>query len=205
MQSFTINPNTDEWSLPIITPRLLIRQPQLEDAFILNFAKNESLPELSRYMDWAQSIESIEETISYIKQSMANWILKECRYPFLPLLLFDVERNLVGSVCYHYYDWNVPCLDIGYWSNTRFSKNGYITEAVNALTRYAFEYLGCRRITIACDSSNGPSRKIPERLGYQLEATFKSNIVTPGTGQVSDTIFYSCFDCSQLPELNVFW
>ena len=163
------------------------------------------MPELAKFMEWAQRCETLDETATYIKQVMANWILKECQYPFLPLLIFNHYGNLVGSAGYHYYDWQVPCLDIGYWCNTEFSKQGYITEAVNAMTRYALDYLGCRRITIACDSINQASRNIPTRLGYEEEAILKSNIITPGTGVASDTIYYACFDNSKLPPLEVIW
>lgn len=205
MQNLRFNPQTDEWDIPIYTPRLIIRQPTLADTFILNQAKNDSFTELAEFMEWAQSQESIEDTTGYLKECMANWILKENRYPFLLLLIFDKFDNLVGATGYHYYDWNVPCLDIGYWCNTKFIKNGYITEAVNALTRYALDYLGCRKVTIACDSINLASRKIPERLGFELEGILKSNIINPGTKCVSDTVYYACFDADTLPELNVGW
>ncbi len=34
---------------------------------------------------------------------------------------------------------DVPMFEIGYWIDSQYSGNGYITEAVNAITQYAFD------------------------------------------------------------------
>lgn len=80
-----------------------------------------------------------------------------------------------------------------------------MTEAINAITQYAFKALKVKRITITCDIDNERSKKIPERLGYQLESIMKSNRVKPVSGAVTDTLVYVRFDVSNLPELNVTW
>ena len=80
-----------------------------------------------------------------------------------------------------------------------------MSEAINAITQYAFKQLGVKRIAITCDRDNVRSKKIPERLGYILEATLKNNRRKPVTGEISDTLIYARYDCEGLPDLDVSW
>lgn len=80
-----------------------------------------------------------------------------------------------------------------------------MTEAINAITQYAFKQLGVKRIAITCDLDNSRSQMIPERLNYTLEATLKSNRRKPITGEISDTLVYAKYDLDNLPNLNVNW
>jgi RimJ/RimL family protein N-acetyltransferase len=53
--------------------------------------------------------------------------------------------------------------------------NRYITETVQGLTVFAFEHLQANRIEIRCEERNIRSRKIPERLDFQLEGILKKS------------------------------
>ena len=80
-----------------------------------------------------------------------------------------------------------------------------MTEAINALTQYAFKQLGVKRLTITCDVDNVRSQKIPEKLSYTLEATLKANRRKPITDELSDTLVYAKYDMNNLPSLSVEW
>ena len=80
-----------------------------------------------------------------------------------------------------------------------------MTEAVNAITQYAFKQLDVKRITITCDIANIRSKKIPERLGFSLEGTLKRNRRNLLTNEISDTLIYSRYDLKGLPDLAVTW
>ena len=80
-----------------------------------------------------------------------------------------------------------------------------MTEAVNALTRYAFLELHAKRIEITCDVLNLRSKKVPERLGYTLEATLKNHRRNPADNSISGTLIYAKYDLENLPELSVQW
>lgn len=79
-----------------------------------------------------------------------------------------------------------------------------MTEAVNAITQYAFKQLGMKRIAITCDIDNTRSKKIPERLGYQLEAVIKTNRVKV-TGEISNTLIFARHNLDELPNIAVTW
>jgi RimJ/RimL family protein N-acetyltransferase len=188
--------------MPIITPRLVLRPPQPGDGIAVNQAVLESFETLKEFMPWAQIKPSVDESEEFARTAASNWILKQGD---LPLFMFDKQTNeFIGGTGYHHVEWEIPCLQIGYWIRNSRSGEGLMTEAVNALTQYAFKQLHAKRIEIRCDIDNIPSKKIPERLCYQLEATLKASRIKPN-GAISDTLIYTCFDVSKLPPLEVEW
>ena len=79
-----------------------------------------------------------------------------------------------------------------------------MTEGINAVTQYAVNQLGIKRIEIRCDINNIRSKKIPERLGYHLEAILKSDRID-SSGKISDTLLYVRHNLNDLPPLDVTW
>jgi len=192
--------------VPIITPRLILRPPQIGDGEIVNEAILESFTVLNEFMSWAKEKPSVEESEELARQAVANWILKNNDEPYLPLFMFDKETNqFIGGTGYHHYDWDVPSIETGYWIRNSCAGKGLMTEAVNAITQYAFKQLGVKRITITCDIDNIRSKKISERLGFSLEATLKGNRRKPVTNEITDTLIYTRHDLNNLPDLLVTW
>lgn len=201
-----MNPILIDLPMPIITPRLLIRPPKISDSPSVNEAILESFETLHRYMAWANQKPSLEDTEIYIRQAVANWILRNNDEPYLPLFMFEKETNtFIGATGYHHMSWDIPSLETGYWIRDSFSGKGLMTEAINALTRYAFEQVAVTRISITCDVDNLRSQKVAERLGYVLEGILKSNRRHPITNDISSTMVYAKYDTNNLPHLIVEW
>src|SRR5262249_132133 len=126
--------------------------------------------------------------------------------PWLQLLIFNQSgQQLIGATSFHHTVWEVPCVETGYWVRTSCEGLGYITEATNALTQFAFKQLKVKRIAITCDANNIRSQRIPERLGYSLEAVLKYNRISPNTHEVGDTLVYARYDIRKLPDLQCSW
>src|SRR5271168_2431593 len=154
-----------DFPMPITTPRLLIRPPILGDGVALNEAIIESYENLRNNMAWAKEKPSLDDSEEIVRQAAANWILKKDEEPYLPLFMFDLKNNhFIGATGFHHISWDVPCLEMGYWIRNTGTGNGYMTEAINAITQYAIKQLGMKRVAITCDTENLKSRKIPERL-----------------------------------------
>jgi ribosomal-protein-alanine N-acetyltransferase len=58
---------------------------------------------------------------------------------------------------------------IGYWIDRNFANRGYTTQAVEILTRYAFEELKLHRLEINLRPENASSRRVAEKAGYIFE------------------------------------
>lgn len=65
---------------------------------------------------------------------------------------------------------------IGYVFNRKYWGNGYATESLNALIKYAFEELKVRRIIARCDPKNISSWHLLERVGMRREGTLLKNV-----------------------------
>lgn len=192
--------------MPIKTARLTLRPPQPGDGKIVNAAIVESHEDLKHTMPWARTVPSLEDSEEFVRQAAANWILKANEEPYLPLFIFNSNNTeFIGATGYHHIDWDIPSFEIGYWIRRSCREQGFMTEAVNALTRYAFLELHAKRIQITCDVTNLRSKKIPERLGYELEATLKNHRINPADDSISDTLLYARYDLENLPKLEVNW
>lgn len=191
--------------LPIETPRLVLRSPRMGDGKIVNAAIIESLAELKLFMPWALNTPSVDDTEEFVRLAAANWIVKRNEEPYLPLFIFDKSaRDFVGATGFHHFNWDIPCLETGYWLRSSCTGKGIMTEAVNALTQYVFKELNVKRIAITCAIDNSRSRKIPERLGYMLESVVKSNRLTLA-GEVTDSLIFTRHHANDLPPLAATW
>jgi len=155
-----------DFPMPIITPRLILRAPKIGDGITLNEAVLESFDNLHRFMHWAKEKPTIADSEEHVKSSIANWELKKNEEPYLPLYIFNkITNQFIGATGYHHYDWNIPSVETGYWIRQSCAKQGFMSEAINALTQYAFKQLLVKRITITCDDDNFSSKNIAERFG----------------------------------------
>jgi RimJ/RimL family protein N-acetyltransferase len=164
------------------------------DGLMLNRAIAESFLELNRWMDWAATMPTIIESERFVRDSAARFLRRED----LPLFLRRRDSGeLVGASGMHRIDWQVPRFEIGYWCRTSLVGNGYVGEAVAAITRFAFEKLGAARVEIRTDSQNTRSFRVAERLGFRLGGLMRRDARTP-QGALRDTRLYSMVDLADL-------
>jgi RimJ/RimL family protein N-acetyltransferase len=78
-------------------------------------------------------------------------------------------------------------LEIGYWVRAGYTGRGYATVAAKALTTLAFSDPAIDRVEIHHDKANIASRRIPEKLGYELVGETPSVIDAPGQIGISCT------------------
>jgi RimJ/RimL family protein N-acetyltransferase len=130
---------------------------------------------------------SVDASEHHCRASQAAW---ELRTGLAMLLFLRSTGELVGSSGVHALDWTVRKCEIGYWGRTRFGGQGLITEAVQAITRFAFDTLGLRRVEALPDDANRPSWRVCERAGYTLEATRRNDRIAPD-GAVRHTRVYA--------------
>nr|WP_090885755.1 GNAT family N-acetyltransferase [Evansella caseinilytica] len=168
--------------------RLFIRMPKPGDGNIVYEAISASIQELKPWMPFAYKGQTEEETESNLREAQANFLLRK----ELRLLVFHKETGeFIASSGLHHIDWRVPKFEIGYWIDKRHSGNGYITEAVQRITEFAFEELQARRVEICCDERNKNSRAVAERLGFSLDCVLKNDAVSVDGKDLRNTCIYS--------------
>ena len=168
------------------TERLTIRSPLPGDGAELQAAVAETIEDLRPWMPWADHVPTVEEDEELVRQARARFLQREDLWM---LLLLKGTHTLVGGSGLHAINWDVPRFEIGYWVRRRFAGQGYITEAVRGITRFAFGTLGARRVEIRCDGRNERSQAVAKRAGYTLEATLHNHAVAPD-GELRDTLVF---------------
>jgi RimJ/RimL family protein N-acetyltransferase len=157
--------------LHIETPRLIIRPYQEADALNLKNGIDESLSSLKEFMPWARYE---PEAVIHKERRIERWnqdIINDKDYT---LGIFDKEnQQFIGSTGMHRRTRN-GIFEIGYWVHQAFQGQGYITEAAQALTNFAFEYLHAEKVEIRCGERNIKSAQVSQRLNFTLEYTFRT-------------------------------
>lgn len=150
------------------TPRLLLRAPQMEDVEDLyhHFAT------LRGYRYWEPHHGSMEDA----RKHLATIINEQGNGRFLwwAVTLKEDER-LVGSVSIR----NIEARskgELGYWLSQELWGQGYMTEAVQAVVRFAFTALGFHRIYAGAHPENIASIRILEKAGFIREGLFRQDI-----------------------------
>lgn len=72
------------------------------------------------------------------------------------------------------------CGTIGYWIGERFSRRGYMREAIQAVVHHAFSIMDLSRIEAACLPENAASRGVLEKSGFKYEGVAQSYLQIHG-------------------------
>jgi RimJ/RimL family protein N-acetyltransferase len=175
----------------IETDRLVLRPPRRGDGVLVNDAVRVSLAELGPWLPWAGTMPSVDESEMHCRRQQARFILRE---DFVLLVFLrgadGGEGELVGGTGLHRIDWSLRRFEIGYWRKTGCEGRGFLTEAVSAVARLAFDVLGARRVEIRMDDNNAPSWRLAERAGFTLEAILRFDAATP-QGEPRSTRVYA--------------
>lgn len=171
----------------IETKRLVLRCADPKDAPLLVNAINESLEHLREWMPWAHhEPESIEEKAARLRRFRGEFDLDQ---DYLYEIFSQDESKILGSSGLHT-RLGPNALEIGYWIHADYINQGLATEVAAALTKVAFEINQVERVEIHCDPTNIRSARIPEKLGFVLEATLRQRVKSP-QGEPRDAMIWS--------------
>ena len=178
----------------IETARLILRPPTAADVPGIVAAVNASFTELNEWMAWANGPYGADNAQAFCDASLEA-LAAEREYS--TVLVHRGDDRIIGGMGLLDAKWDVPRFEIGYWVHTHYVGQGYCSEAVRGLTRFAFEQLGARRVEITMDDRNRRSWAVAERTGFELEAVHRCDR-RDNQGRLSDTRVYAMLDVSQL-------
>lgn len=93
----------------------------------------------------------------------------------------DEDDALVGGVTVSNIRRGVAQMaSLGYWAGQPFASHGYITAAVRAVVRYAFDDLDLHRVEAACQPDNVASRRVLEKAGFTHEGAARAYLKING-------------------------
>ncbi len=166
--------------------RVLVRPWRRGDGPDLWDAVDGSRDHLAPWMPWVEDTRNPDDSEEYAIRAGARWDLRDD----LAVGIFEREtgRTLGGSGL-HRIDWRIRRFEIGYWVRQDAEGHGYVRETVQLLTRLAFDDLDACRVEVRMDTANERSRRVPERLGFTLEATLRQAMAAPDGGPVDVHVF----------------
>lgn len=93
-----------------------------------------------------------------------SYLRDRTRYDFI--ITEKINGEKAGTVGLQ--NLNGNSADISYLINTDLQGKGYGTEAIRAMSSYAFEHFNLKTLTAVILTDNAASRKAAERAGYRL-------------------------------------
>ena len=160
------------------TERLILRKLRLEDAKdIFEYASD---PEVSKYVTW-ETHKSIEDSINFIKSSLANYNKKEV----IDWGIVYKENNKLIGTC-GYFLWALEQhsrAEIGYVIGKKYWGKGIMTEAVKEAIKFGFEKMNLNRIQAMCLPDNIGSYRVMEKVGMKYEGVIREYIYIKGKFQ----------------------
>ncbi len=173
--------------MPIVTRRLVIREPRVGDGAIVNQAVTESFEALHQWMPWAKTLPTPEDTEKYMRESAAAFLSRT----LLHMNLWSADdARFVGSTGLRVHSWSPVVFEIGYWIRTSDARKGLMTEATIAVAEYAFSVLKADRVIIKCDEENIASARVAEKAGFTLEGVMRHDSYNTA-GQLRSTKLYA--------------
>jgi len=175
----------------LLTARLILRPPRPGDGAALNEAVAASLAELQPWLPWAQAETDAQASEATVCRLAAQFATRED----LTYFIFGRDEQggealLLGGTGLHRIDWALRRFEVGYWRRSGFGGLGVIGEAVQALSRMAFDALGARRVEIRMDARNQRSVRVAERAGFTFEGLLRQDALDV-SGAPRDTRVYA--------------
>jgi ribosomal-protein-alanine N-acetyltransferase len=145
-----------------------LRYPRVPDYFGWSRLRGESRAFLA---PWEPSWASDELTKGAFRRRIKRY-QKEARldsaYAFF-VFRKDDDTLMGGCTLSNVRRGVTQCCALGYWIGERFSRQGYMFDAVRALVPFIFTTLGLHRIEAACLPSNEPSKSLLVKTGFRQE------------------------------------
>lgn len=171
----------------LLNERVTVRPYRVSDAEALKEAVDESREYIRPWLPFADAHRTVEESRDWIIQQEAQWLLRESMNASV---WENATQRFIGGIGLHIQDWKARSFEIGYWLRPSAAGHGYMTEAAQLLTDYAFEHLAANRVQIRCDARNVRSAAIPRRLGFVQEALLRDDFIS-ADGYLASTLLFS--------------
>ncbi len=161
----------------ISTKRLTIRPLEIEDQ-----------PHLFQYMSNERVMKYIPEG-TYTREGILQFILENQGEQMKHFAVLEKQtKQLIGHLAFHPY-FGKHTYEIGWVFHPTFHRQGYATEAAQAMIAYGFEELNIHRIIATCQPENTASYRVMENIGMRKEGHFLQCI--PAGNQWWDEYYYA--------------
>jgi RimJ/RimL family protein N-acetyltransferase len=187
--------------MPILTPRLVLRPPTLDDLDAIQAAKDDAWHDLQLWMAWAVDNQRSRQAL---EQSIRRTMNFQSQVGIALAGFHRINGEFVIRTALDLTD-EADVYETGYWAARKYTGQGMATEATNAAIRYAFGHLGAKAISIGHFDGNDASRRVIEKLGFRKLGVACQAATRCLDGTKLDRHEYILTNPHQLPTLDVSW
>lgn len=157
------------------TARLILRKPRLEDAPLI-FGAYAQDPEVIRYLTFRphRDVKDAEEVVG---RFLENW---RSGKSYCWLIFRGDQGELIGAISAR----EDQGINLGYLLARPFWGQGFMSEALNAVTAWAFSSPSVFRVWAVCDLDNHASAHLLERNGFTQEGILRKWSLHPNISSV---------------------
>jgi len=170
------------------THRLNIRELTFED--IDNVHKLHSLPETDEF-----NTLGIPENIQTTENIVIEWLTKQKHEP-RNSYIFCIDKNddnqFIGLIAINLGKENYKSAEVWFKIHKNHWRQGYTTEALTQILKFAFVELKLHRIEAGCAVENIASSKTLEKVGFKREGMKRKKL--PIRGVWKDNYFYGILE-----------
>ncbi|MEU9300490.1 GNAT family N-acetyltransferase [Streptomyces sp. NPDC048269] len=118
----------------------------------------------------------------FVNEIVPNGWREDTAYPFAVRL--GAGGPLVAAVGVHVHEaFGTNSYEIGYWAAKEHRGQGFMTEAVTAVARWAFTELGAVRLEWRAEAGNTASRAVAEKAGFRFEGLLRAGLIRNDTAR----------------------
>jgi len=148
--------------------RVYLRYPRMSDFLQWSKLRGESKDFLSPWEpQWARD-ELTKGAFRRRLKRYASEARQDTAYAFFVFLKSD-DTLIGGCTLSNVRRGVTQCCALGYWIGARFSRQGYMQDAIRALLPFIFQTLGLHRVEAACVPANEASKNLLMRTGFRQE------------------------------------
>lgn len=100
--------------------------------------------------------------------------------PEEPVFLIRADGDRVGTIGLDHVHESWGSAIVGYWIHPEHWGNGYCTDALRAVVRYAFDERRLAKLSADALVTNEGSRRVLEKAGFEHEATLREEAFVDG-------------------------
>ncbi len=158
----------------LLTERLTLRKLSVADSRDMYEYSRRSI--VTKYLLWHEH-ESESQTYNFLSD-VSDWY-KRGAYSDWAVTLSN-SGKMIGTCGFTSFDFEHGRAEIGYVLNPDFWGQGIATEAVGAVTEFAFKELDANRVEIHFIEGNNASLRVAEKCGMTFEGYLKQYMLIKG-------------------------
>jgi len=143
-----------------VTDTIVLKSISLEDVQVIFTTIDNEREHLRKWLPFVDTTLQKSDTFAFVQK-----VIEEDMVEYT--ILYNGE--FVGLIGFSQMDTINKKAEIGYWLSQKAEGKGIITMSIKKLIEHAFDELGLNKLAIKAAIDNQKSRKIPEKLGFQLE------------------------------------